>query len=74
MALWSAMKSTKTASIGIVSRSISRRFQAYAGATELLELQTDSGAILRARIGASAALTGTHEFVFSASDATPVKD
>jgi spermidine/putrescine ABC transporter ATP-binding subunit len=50
------------------------RQQIYAGATELLELQTDSGAILRARIGASATLTGTHEFVFSASDATPVKD
>jgi ABC-type Fe3+/spermidine/putrescine transport system ATPase subunit len=50
------------------------RQQIYAGATELLELETDSGAILRARIAASAPLTGTHEFVFSASDAIPVKD
>ena len=50
------------------------RQQIYAGATELLELETDSGAILRARIAASAPLTGTHEFVFSTSDAIPVKD
>jgi len=50
------------------------RQQIYAGATELLELETDSGAILRARITASAPLAGTHEFVFSASDAIAVKD
>jgi ABC-type Fe3+/spermidine/putrescine transport system ATPase subunit len=50
------------------------RQQIYAGATELLELETDSGAMLRARIAASAPLTGTHEFVFSANDAIPVKD
>jgi spermidine/putrescine transport system ATP-binding protein len=50
------------------------RQQTYAGATELLELETDSGAILRSRVTASAPLTGTHEFVFSASDAIPVKD
>jgi spermidine/putrescine transport system ATP-binding protein len=50
------------------------RQQIYTGATELLELETDSGAMLRARIAASAPLTGTHEFVFSATDAIPVKD
>jgi ABC-type Fe3+/spermidine/putrescine transport system ATPase subunit len=50
------------------------RQQIYAGATELLELETDSGAILRARVAAGAPLTGSHEFVFSASDAIPVKD
>jgi len=50
------------------------RRQIYAGATELLELETDSGAVLRARIAASTPLTGIHEFVFSASDAITVKD
>src|SRR5207302_1194022 len=50
------------------------RQQTYSGATELLELETDSGAILRARIAAGAPLSGTHEFIFSANDAIPVHE
>jgi len=46
----------------------------YSGATELLELQTASGLRLRARIASRDPLTGSHDFVFSASDAIPVKD
>jgi len=46
----------------------------YSGATELLELQTASGLRLRARIASGDPLTGSHDFVFSASDAIPVKD
>jgi len=48
--------------------------QIYSGATELLELETDSGAILRARIASRAPLSGSHEFVFSACNAVPVHD
>jgi len=50
------------------------RQQIYSGATELLELETDSGAILRARIPSSVPLSGTHEFIFSAGDAIAVDD
>jgi len=50
------------------------RQQIYSGATELLELETDSGAILRARIPSSVPLSGTHEFIFSAADAIAVHD
>ena len=57
-----------------VQFNASIRQQIYSGATELLQLETDSGATLRARIAASAPLTGAHEFVFSASDVIPVKD
>ena len=46
--------------------------QIYSGATELLELETTTGAILRARIPSSAPLGGTHQFVFSAADAIAV--
>ena len=48
--------------------------QIYSGATELLELETATGAILRARIPSRAELTGSHEFVFSCKDAIPVRD
>ena len=48
--------------------------QIYSGATELLELQTATGALLRARIASRAELTGAHEFVFSCKDAIPVRD
>lgn len=50
------------------------RQQIYGGASELLELETDSGATLRARIPSTAPLTGTHEFVFSASDLIQVHE
>ena len=46
----------------------------YSGATELLELETETGAILRARIPSRAELTGSYEFVFSCKDAIPVRD
>ena len=48
--------------------------QIYSGASELLELQIDSGAILRARIASRAPLSGLHEFIFSASTAIAVHD
>ena len=48
--------------------------QIYSGASELLELQIDSGAILRARIASRAPLSGNHEFIFSASSAIAVHD
>jgi ABC-type Fe3+/spermidine/putrescine transport system ATPase subunit len=48
--------------------------QIYSGATELLELETATGAILRARIPSRAELTGSHEFVFSSNDAISVRD
>jgi spermidine/putrescine transport system ATP-binding protein len=54
--------------------SASIRQQIYSGATELLELQTTSGVVLRARIASRAPLSGTHEFVFSAADAIAVRE
>src|SRR6266853_1064402 len=48
--------------------------QIYSGATELLELETATGAILRARIPSHAELAGSHEFVFSCKDAIPFRD
>jgi len=48
--------------------------QIYSGATELLELETATGAILRARISSRAPISGSHEFTFSAQDAIPVHD
>jgi ABC-type Fe3+/spermidine/putrescine transport system ATPase subunit len=48
--------------------------QIYSGASELLELQIDSGAILRVRIASRAPLSGSHEFIFSASSAIAVHD
>jgi ABC-type Fe3+/spermidine/putrescine transport system ATPase subunit len=48
------------------------RQQIYSGASELLELQTASGTVLRARIPAGGPLSGTHDFVFSAGDVVPV--
>jgi spermidine/putrescine transport system ATP-binding protein len=50
------------------------RQQIYSGATELLELQTPSGAMLRARIASRGPLAGLHEFVFSTADAIAVRD
>jgi spermidine/putrescine transport system ATP-binding protein len=50
------------------------RQQIYSGATELLELQTPDGTILRARISSSGPLSGFHDFVFSATDAVPVHE
>ena len=50
------------------------RQRIYSGATELLELQTQSGSLLRARIASGDPLFGTHEFVFSAADAIPVQE
>jgi hypothetical protein len=48
--------------------------QIYSGATELLELETATGTILRARISSRAPISGSHEFTFSAQDAIPVHD
>jgi len=48
--------------------------QIYSGATELLELETSTGTILRARISSRAPVSGSHEFNFSAKDAIPVDD
>jgi len=50
------------------------RQQIYSGATELLELRTAAGTILRARIASRELLSGSHEFVFSAPDAVPVRE
>jgi ABC-type Fe3+/spermidine/putrescine transport system ATPase subunit len=48
--------------------------QIYSGATELLELETATGTILRARIASGSPLSGSHEFAFSVKDAIPVRD
>jgi spermidine/putrescine transport system ATP-binding protein len=48
--------------------------QIYSGATELLELETSTGTILRARISSGAPISGSHEFTFSAKDAIPLHD
>jgi ABC-type Fe3+/spermidine/putrescine transport system ATPase subunit len=50
------------------------RQQIYSGATELLELETETGTILRARISSGAPITSSHEFMFSGKDAIPVRD
>jgi ABC-type Fe3+/spermidine/putrescine transport system ATPase subunit len=50
------------------------RRQIYSGATELLELETATGAIIRARIASGGPLSGVHEFVFRAGDAIAVRD
>ena len=54
--------------------SASIRQQIYSGATELLELQTTSNLVLRARIASRAQLSGSHDFVFAASDAVAVSE
>ena len=69
-----SLASPRQPSDGTVRFTASIRQQIYSGATELLELETDSGATLRARIASTAPLTGTHEFVFAAADAIPVGD
>ena len=50
------------------------RQQIYSGATELLELQTANGTTLRARIPSGGPLSGSHDFLFSAADAVPVRE
>jgi ABC-type Fe3+/spermidine/putrescine transport system ATPase subunit len=47
--------------------------QIFAGATELLELDLNNQ-LLRARIPASSALSGDHDFFFEPADAIPVRD
>jgi len=54
--------------------SASIRQQIYSGATELLELQTETGVRLRARVAAGDLLIGRHEFVFAAADAIPLRN
>jgi ABC-type Fe3+/spermidine/putrescine transport system ATPase subunit len=58
----------------LVRFSAAIRRQVYSGATELLELETATGTILRARIPSRHVLTGSHEFMFSADAAIPVRD
>jgi len=50
------------------------RQQIYSGASELLELQTANGAILRARIPSAGPLSGSYSFAFCADDAIPVRE
>ncbi len=50
------------------------RQQIYSGATELLAVQTSDGTVLRARIPSGGPLAGSHDFVFSAPDAIPVRE
>jgi len=50
------------------------RQQIYSGASELLELQTANGAILRARIPCAGPLSGSYSFIFCADDAIPVRE
>jgi spermidine/putrescine transport system ATP-binding protein len=50
------------------------RQQIYSGATELLELQTANGTTLRARISSGGPLSGWHDFIFSSTDAIPVRE
>ena len=50
------------------------RQQIYSGATELLELQTAAGSILRARIASGELLSGSLDFIFSAADAIPLRE
>jgi spermidine/putrescine ABC transporter ATP-binding subunit len=47
--------------------------QIFGGASALLEIDC-AGQLLRVRIAAHQAMSGEHEFVFSASDAIPVSD
>ena len=54
--------------------SASIRQQIYSGATELLELQTATNLVLRARIASRAQLSASRDFVFSASDAVAVNE
>lgn len=53
--------------------SASLRQQIFSGATDLLELQTASGALFRARIPADEILSGKHDFTFAAADAVPLR-
>jgi ABC-type Fe3+/spermidine/putrescine transport system ATPase subunit len=50
------------------------RQQIYSGASELLEIDCGNNQILRARIPASAPLSGEHQFAFAISDAVAVNE
>jgi spermidine/putrescine ABC transporter ATP-binding subunit len=50
------------------------RQQIYGGASELLEVDSGDGQILRVRLPASGPLTGEHDFVFSIADLIRVVD
>jgi spermidine/putrescine ABC transporter ATP-binding subunit len=50
------------------------RQQMYGGSSELLEVDCGAGQTLRVRIPARGPLSGEHDFVFSISDAIPVRD
>jgi ABC-type Fe3+/spermidine/putrescine transport system ATPase subunit len=69
-----ALAANALALLNPVRFSAAIRRQIYSGATELLELQTVDGTTLRARISSGIPLSGSHDFVFSASDAVPVRD
>ena len=48
--------------------------QAYSGATELLELHAANGMTFRARVSSAGPLSGSHDFIFAAADAVPVRE
>ncbi len=48
--------------------------QIYSGASELLEVNSGDGQLLRVRLAACGPLTGEHDFVFSISDAVRLKE
>ena len=50
------------------------RQQIYGGASELLEVDSGDGQLLRVRLPACGPLTGEHDFVFSIADAIRVTD
>jgi len=50
------------------------RQQTYSGASELLEVASAGGQLLRIRISARGPLSGEHEFEFSAADAIRLRD
>jgi ABC-type Fe3+/spermidine/putrescine transport system ATPase subunit len=50
------------------------RQQIYSGASELLEVDSGDGQVLRVRLPASGPLTGEHDFVFSIADVIRVVD
>lgn len=59
---------------GLIRFSASIRQRTFSGATELLELQTASGELFRARISSGEPLHHSHDFAFSSADATPVRE
>ena len=69
-----SLATNSSPSAGTVRFTASIHQQIYSGATELLELETSTGSLLRARIPSSVPLAGSHDFIFSATDAIPVDD